>query len=59
VKKCQVIFGDVDDEKLQKKEMAKQKMKELKEEMSNDLKELVDKDDINVDTSIKTLRNEY
>jgi len=37
-KKCQVIFGDLDDEKLTKKELAKSKLKEIKQEMSSNLK---------------------
>ena len=58
-KKCQVIFGDLDENLLARKEIAKSKLKELKDNMSKNQEGLVDMGDIDVDNSIKALRNEF
>lgn len=57
--KCQVIFGDLDEDLLNRKEIAKNKMKELKENMSKNLDGLVEKKETSIDVSLKALRNEF
>lgn len=58
-KKCAVMMGDIDEDKIAKKQLAKLKLVQLKKEMSEGLSEIVDREEIDVDTSIETIRNEY